>query len=157
VLGILSLVLMIVCLGPLLGIAAVICGHMALVKIKRSNGMLTGSGAAIGGLVTGYLSLALIPLLAAIAIPNFIKARDTAQKNACINNLRVIDNAKQQWALENHKSADDVPTAADLDRYIPGGYAHLHCPRGGEYVIGKDSEDPTCSIPGHDLSSRRQP
>lgn len=151
VLGILSLVLMIICIGPLLAIPAVICGHIALGKIKRSGGTLGGSGSAIAGLVTGYISLALIPLFAAIAIPNFVKARDTAQKNACINNLRIIDMAKQQWALENNKPADAVPTAEDLDRFIPGGFAHLHCPRGGEYVIGKASDQPTCSIPGHEL------
>ena len=127
VLGILGLVLMIICIGPLLGIPAVIFGHIALAKINRSGGMLGGRGLAIAGLVTGYVSLAMIPLLAAMAIPNFVKARDTAQKNACINNLRIINGAKQQWALENNKSAEDVPTAQDLDRLIQGGYAKLHC------------------------------
>jgi len=153
VLGILSLVLMIICIGPLFAIPAVICGHLAHSRIRKSGGMISGGGLAIGGLVTGYISLALIPVFAAIALPNFVKARDTAQKNACINNLRVIDGAKQQWALENSKPADAVPTAADLDRYIPGGYAHLHCARGGEYVIGQVNAAPTCSIPGHSLDS----
>jgi competence protein ComGC len=139
----------------LLGIPAVIFGHIALSQIKRSNGMLGGRSLATAGLVTGYISLALIPVLAGIAVPNFVKARDTAQKNACINNLRIIDGAKQQWALENNKSADDIPTAQDLDRFIPGGFAHLHCPRDGEYTIGKVDETPTCSIPGHDLASSR--
>jgi len=151
VLGILSLVLMVICIGPLLGIPAVIFGHLALSQIKRAGGMLGGRGLAIAGLVTGYASLALIPFFAAIAIPNFTRARDTAQKNVCINNLRIIDNAKQQWALEKGKSGDDVPTAQDLEQFIPGGFAHLHCPRDGEYVIGKVIERPTCSIPGHEL------
>lgn len=151
VLGILGLMLTVICIGPLFAIPAVICGHIALVKIKRSGGMLDGSGLAIAGLVTGYICLALIPLFAAIAIPNFVKARDTAQKNTCINNLRRIDTAKQQWALENHKSSEDVPTAQDLDKLIPGGFAHVHCPKDGEYVIGKVGEAPACSIPGHKL------
>ena len=47
-----------------------------------------------------------IGVLAGIAIPNFVKARQTAQKNACINNLRQIDGAKKQWALDNKKTAD---------------------------------------------------
>ncbi len=151
VLGILSLVLTIIRIGPLLAIPAVIFGHLALSRINRAGGMLGGRGLAIAGLVTGYISIALIPVLAGIAVPNFIKARDTAQKNACINNLRMIDRAKQQWALENHKSGDDVPTAEDLNRYIEGGYAHLRCPKGGEYTIGKDNEAPTCSMPGHEI------
>ena len=48
--------------------------------------------------------VAIIGLLAAIAIPNFVKARTTSQMNACINNLRLIDSSKQQWALEQRKT-----------------------------------------------------
>ncbi len=51
-------------------------------------------------LVEIMIVVAIIGLLAAIAIPNFVKARETAQKNACINNMRQIDSAKHQWALE---------------------------------------------------------
>ncbi len=155
VLGILGLVFLIFCIGPLFAIPAVICGHIAYSRIKRSGGALAGDGLALAGLITGYITIALgivvIPFLAAIAIPNFVKARDTAQKNQCINNLRIIDGAKQQWALEHGKSAEDTPTAADLDPYIPGGFAHLHCPREGEYTIGQVNEAPTCSIPSHVL------
>ena len=50
-------------------------------------------------LVEIMIVVAIIGLLAAIAIPNFVRARNTAQKNTCINNLRQIDGAKQQWAL----------------------------------------------------------
>jgi len=96
----------------------------------------------------------LIPLVAvpaalsAIAIPNFVKARETAQRNACINNLRQIDAAKQQWALEKGKQATDVPTWDDLKPYlgrIP------HCPAGGTYTINAVDEPPQCSVPGHVL------
>ena len=51
-------------------------------------------------LVEIMIVVAIIGLLAAIAIPNFVKARATSQANACINNLRQIDGAAQQWALE---------------------------------------------------------
>ena len=71
-------------------------------------------------------------LLAAIAIPNFVRARTTSQENACINNLRLIDSAKQQWALEHHKRNTDTPTEQDLTPYLgswisdlPAG-RHLH-------------------------------
>src|SRR5438034_9879767 len=84
VLGILSLT----CFYLFTGIPAVICGHIAHSRIKRSGGALEGSGLALAGLITGYIGIALsvviVPLLAAIAIPNFVKARDTAQKNVCI-------------------------------------------------------------------------
>ena len=76
-LGILSLT----CFWLLTAIPAVICGHMAYSRIRRSAGVLSGEGLAIGGLITGYIAIALsifvLPLLAAIAIPNFVKARTT--------------------------------------------------------------------------------
>jgi len=151
VLGILSLV----CFTIFAAIPGVICGHKALSRIKRSNGMLTGQGLAIAGLVTGYLGIAwaifVIPLMLAVAIPNFVKARDTAQRNACINNLRQIDAAKQEWALENHKTATDTPTQAEVAHYLKDG-RFPNCPQGGTYTIGANAENPTCSIPTHKLS-----
>ena len=54
-------------------------------------------------LVEIMIVVAIIGLLAAIAIPNFVKARNTSQANACINNMRQIDSGIQQWALENNK------------------------------------------------------
>jgi hypothetical protein len=155
VLGIIGLVLLLVCIGPLFAIPAVICGHMAYSRIKRSGGALVGQGMALAGLITGYLSIGLsvflIPMMLAIAIPNFVKARDVAMENACINNLRMIDAAKQQWALQNSKNAGDVPTAADLKPFLKTG-AFPICPSGGTYTIGAVSNAPTCSIPGHKLS-----
>lgn len=154
VLGILGLVLLLVCIGPLFAIPAVICGHMAHSRINRSAGALVGQGMALAGLITGYLSIALsiflIPLMLAIAIPNFVKARDTAMQNACINNLREIDGAKQQWALEHSKKAGDVPTAADLKPYFKNGVFPI-CLAGGTYTIGAVSNTPTCSIANHKL------
>jgi hypothetical protein len=153
VLGILAIVL--VCIGPLFAIPAVICGHMAHSRIKRSAGALTGGGLALGGLITGYLSIALIPIIgmmAAIAIPNFVKARNAAQMNMCISNLRQIDGAKQQWALENKKQTTDTPTAQELDTYLHRSFTTLKCPAGGVYTINAVGEKPACSIPQHDLS-----
>src|SRR5215471_8069212 len=65
-LGILSLF----CLSILAGIPAVICGHVALSRIKRSGGVLRGAGFAIGGLVAGYLSIVLLPFVVGTVITN---------------------------------------------------------------------------------------
>jgi hypothetical protein len=89
-----------------------------------------------------------VGMVAAIAIPNFVRARATAQENKCINNLHLIDSAKQQWALENHKQSADTPTAQDLEPYI-GKFPV--CPGGGVYTIGTVGEKPTCTIAGHVL------
>lgn len=71
-------------------------------------------------LVEIMIVVAIIGLLAAIAVPNFVRARETAQKNAIINNLRVLESAKQQWALEKKKASADVPVSTDLTPYLKG-------------------------------------
>jgi prepilin-type N-terminal cleavage/methylation domain-containing protein len=74
-------------------------------------------------LVEIMIVVAIIGLLAAIAIPNFVKARTTSQQNACINNLRLIDSSKQQWALEQRKQNSDTPQGSDLQPYLGRGSA----------------------------------
>lgn len=69
-------------------------------------------------LVEIMIVVAIIGLLAAIAIPNMVKARNTAQANACINNMRQIDNAVQQFAVENNKTDSDTVTETDIKSYI---------------------------------------
>ena len=67
--------------------------------------------------------------------------------NACINNLRQIDAAKQQWGLEHHASATNTPSWDDLRPF----FAHEHiplCGHGGRYTIGRMDQAPTCSYPG---------
>jgi DNA repair exonuclease SbcCD ATPase subunit len=73
-----------------------------------------------------------------------------SDRNTCINNLRQIDAAKQQWALEKNKSADAVPTAQDLMPYFKDGNFPI-CPSGGTYSINAVDELPACSVPGHVL------
>jgi prepilin-type N-terminal cleavage/methylation domain-containing protein len=69
-------------------------------------------------LVEIMIVVAIIGLLAAIAIPNFVRSRSTAQMNTCINNLRQIDGAKQEWALEKGKQGSDTPSSTDVALYI---------------------------------------
>lgn len=78
------------------------------------------------------------------------QAQAVVARNSCINNLRQIDAAKQQWALENGKTAYAVPTAQDLLPYFKDGIFPV-CPSGGTYTIGAVGEVPGCSIPGHVL------
>ena len=99
-------------------------------------------------LVEIMIVVAIIGLLAAIAIPNFIKARTTSQKNACINNLRHIDGAVQQWALENKKAASATVGFADISGYLKNT---VTCPSGGtafsdSYTVTDVSTKPACQI-----------
>jgi prepilin-type N-terminal cleavage/methylation domain-containing protein len=72
-------------------------------------------------LVEIMIVVAIIGLLAAIAIPNFVKARENAQLNSIYNNLRILEGAKDQWALEQKKGTGQIVTLNDLKDYIKGG------------------------------------
>lgn len=100
-------------------------------------------------LVEIMIVVAIIGLLAAIAIPNFVKARGTAQTNACINNLRQIDGAKEQWALETKKASGAVAVDTEIEAYMKGG--RPECPASGTYTFGAVDTPPTCDVAGHAL------
>lgn len=104
-------------------------------------------------LVEIMIVVAIIGLLAAIAIPNFVRARTTSQTNACINNLRQIDGAKQQWALETSSAANATPTAAQIAPYLGRGAGatidvDIKCPAAGTYTagLGDVATAPACSL-----------
>src|SRR2546426_10407199 len=92
-------------------------------------------------LVEIMIVVAIIGLLAAIAIPNFVRARTTSQANACINNLRQFDGAQQQWALENKKQSGSTVTSGNIKSYVKLTSAGLlpGCPaRSEERRVGKE-------------------
>ena len=112
--------------------------------------MLNGMGMATAGLITGYISLVsifMIGLLAAIAIPNFVSARKKAQFNGCQVNLRTIQAAKEQWALEDPARKAMTPDEADIigaGKSVPGA----RCPDRGRYSLNGLNESPSCSVHG---------
>jgi prepilin-type N-terminal cleavage/methylation domain-containing protein len=96
-------------------------------------------------LVEIMIVVAIIGLLAAIAIPSFTRARKTSQQNACINNLRQIDGATDQWAIEKSKSTGQSVVKAELEEYIKGGWNGLRCPASGTYAVTSVGSSPTCT------------
>lgn len=100
-------------------------------------------------LVEIMIVVAIIGLLAAVAIPNFMRARERAQRNACIANLKQIDGAKTLWALDTGAATGDSVEMTDLvTAYIK---ATPSCPSGGTYTIAVIGTDPTCDVTGHVL------
>jgi hypothetical protein len=102
------------------------------------------------------LSITLIVfVIAAFAVPNLIQTRMVVSQNACVNNLHWIQEAKKHWAGANHKSMQDVPTAADIFNETNGLRVTQmpDCPAGGTYIIGAVGEEAKCSIgpPQHTL------
>jgi competence protein ComGC len=110
------------------------------------------SGCMIAAIICGVLLLfvvLVIGILAAIAVPNFKKAREASMRAACIANLRTIDGAKATWALEQKKVLTDLPTENDL--FGPTLYIREKpaCPAGGTYTLNIVDLKPTCTIRGH--------
>ena len=105
-------------------------------------------------LVEIMIVVAIIGLLAAIAIPNFVKARTTSQQNACINNLRQLDAAANQFALEKGRTTgSSISYPSDLTPYIKlNSLGSIPpCPAQGTYACGTVGSNPTCTVTGHAL------
>lgn len=104
-------------------------------------------------LVEIVIVVAVIGLLATLAVPNFVKARTVSQSDICINNLRQIDSAKQQWALEFKQSPNVTPPQDSVSPYIGRGPVGVWptCPANGSYNINAVSSAPTCNVNLHTL------
>ena len=101
-------------------------------------------------LVEIMIVVALIGMLAAIAIPNLVKARSQSQVNACMNNLRKIDDATQEWALEHMQGPGSTVTFPDIQPYLKSA---ILCPSAGagatfatSYTLTTVSNAPSCKI-----------
>lgn len=113
--------------------------------------MRLGKGELGFTLIEIMIVVLIIGILLAIAVPNFMTARENSRTKACIANLKQIQAAKEQWAMANNKTSTDTPTFGDLvdtGKFIKSTPS---CPSGGTYTIGDMSNDPTCSTTGHVL------
>ncbi len=100
-------------------------------------------------LVEIMIVVLIIGILLAIAVPNFVKARESSRTKACVANLKQIEAAKEQWAMDERKQATETPTWDDLvgtEKYMK---ARPVCPSNGTYTIGNVATSPSCSINAH--------
>jgi len=109
ILGISSFVL---CLGFISGIPAIILGHISWARIRRSAGRLKGEGMALAGLILGYCSLPFILILAAIAIPNLLRVKISANESAAASTVRTVNTSQVTYSTRfpEHGYASDLAT-----------------------------------------------
>ena len=96
-------------------------------------------------LVEIMIVVLIIGILLAIAVPNFIKARESSRTKACVANLKQIDSGKEQWAMDNKKDSSDTPVEADLTGNAGYIKSFPSCPSGGTYTIAAISTPPSCT------------
>ena len=123
------------------------CGTEINVAEKKSG--LTGW--VVGCLVAVCVipvMVAIIGILAAIAIPNFVRAREMSQRNACIANMRMIVAAKAQVEAEKSYVPGDVIPEQEVSQKLPAGLTGLTCHKGGRYTLNPVGKEPACSIHG---------
>jgi len=105
-------------------------------------------------LVEIMIVVLIIGILLAIAVPNFIRARESSRSKACIANLKQVDSAKEQYAMDNKLTTNDASVASDpltmTGSSLVGATSYIKnavvCPSGGAYTAGNIGVNPTCSI-----------
>ena len=95
-------------------------------------------------LVEIMIVVLIIGILLAIAIPSFVQARESSRAKACVANLKQIDSAKQQWAMDQKMGSTASPGTGDLSPTYVRSYPT--CPESGTYTINDIDDLPTCSI-----------
>lgn len=121
---------------------------MSRIAMRRRKGGFT--------LIEIMIVVLIIGILLAIAIPNFMRAREVSRAKSCIANLKQIQTAKEQWAMD-FKKADSADPGTDLAVFTTDDSANEKgkylkavpsCPSSGSYTIGIVSVDPTCDYDG---------
>jgi len=105
---------------PLAFVAAIVFGHVALSEIKRSAGRLKGEGMAIAGLVLGYLWIASVPVIlivAAIAIPNLLRARMAANEASAVASVRTLNTVEASYSAD-HPNVGYTCSLSDLSGLV---------------------------------------
>ena len=121
------------------------CGSAIEVPEKKSKAPWLIGCLVAAAVIPVFLGV--IGLLAAIAIPSFVKARNTAQMNGCVNNMRMIDAGKEQWALASRVDAGKPADVDGVNQYLINSTTPV-CPAGGDYTYNNIGADPECSLHG---------
>jgi len=125
------------------------CGHP--IKSQPVPAKKTGFWWGLGCLLAVpavLIVVAIIGLLAAIAIPSFMRARETSQLNGCVNNMMMIQVAKGKVALAHQYPEGANISESELSQFLKRDFAGLICAKGGRYKVNSVGQDPSCSLHG---------
>ena len=115
--------------------------------VEKKTGLWWGLGCLAAVFALPFV-LAVVGVLAAIAVPNFLKARDASQHSACVANMKLLADAKAKILVETECQPGDVIPAADLALVLGRPVDSFKCPKGGHYAIKPAGQDPACSLHG---------
>jgi len=143
----------ITCMFGVAAVPAIICGHLGRAAIRRSEGALTGRAMATAGLTLGYTALIVAATLAvsgwlSTQRPAWRAAEQARHQTACLNNLRLIDAAKEAAALEGNLADSEEAPPEVVSAFMAGGLETLACPDGGTYTLNPIGQAPSCSRHG---------
>ncbi len=115
--------------------------------VEKKTGLWWGLGCLIAVFAIPVI-VAVIGILAAIAIPSFVKARDTSQYSACVSNMKMLAAAKEQILVEKEFQPGDAIPEQELSKVLGRPFGSVVCPKGGRYILNPAGQDPECSVHG---------
>ena len=127
--------------------------------VEKKTGLWWGLGCLVAVFAIPIL-VAIIGIFAAIAIPSFVKSRDTAQHYACVANMKMIATAKDQLSVEKDIKPGEAITEQAMSNVLGQPLESIKCPKGGHYTVNPAGQDPECSMHGpltNALESKRRP
>lgn len=133
-------------------IFAVIMSYAGWLLISKRKSQMS----VAGKIYLGVIFIFLCGWIIAFFIPGLVYMEYSSSQDSCVNNLRQLQAAKEEWALENGKTNGTLATAADLTPYVQlDSKGNLpKCPAGGTYIFGCVGEDVRCSIGNSDWPYR---
>ena len=115
--------------------------------VEKKTGLWWGLGCLVAVFVLPVIVIVL-GLVSAIAIPSFVKARESSQQAVCSSNLKMLDAAKAQILVEKDYKPGDLIPDREVKTHLPQGLDGLRCPKGGRYILNPAGKDPACSVHG---------
>lgn len=116
------------------------------VRLPAAPVVVVKSG--LPGWAIALIVVFVVGFLAAIAIPSFMKTRQQARLHTCLNNLRLLDMAKEQAAMDKALDTGAIVSGEALSEYLKGGIGGIQCPDGGVYTLNPIGDEPVCSRHG---------